>query len=272
MKPQLFSVGVFLSDGDSFSVLARVSAKTCGRRRFAIWTVLGHLSLSPGLSSLVRIQPLPWGARAGSAWGRAGGDEAGMGRLVDPGHDCAMQVVEQVAPLAAGLEGRAAVGDELLAASRSCGPADLVLEHDRAQGVRVPTDRGQRSGRSRAPWVGCPSDRPDGRATGRYQRGTLPASNAQRSRPGYPRGALAPWHPGAGWVTWCRGRFPGCGCGSRCSLVHGGGGACDAAPPTSHPRVRSPLGINRDPARGCPSASCAGRRSCASRRVGVRPN
>ncbi len=45
------------------------------------------------------------------------------------------------------------------------------------------TDRRQRSGRSRTPWVGCLSDGADGRSTVRHQRGTVSAIRAER-RPG----------------------------------------------------------------------------------------
>jgi transposase len=64
--------------------------------------------------------------------------------------------------------------------------------HSADRGHPFQVDRGQRSGRSRTPWVGCLSDGPDGRATVRHQRGTLSAMSAERGLPGYPRGALAP--------------------------------------------------------------------------------
>ena len=98
--------------------------------------------------------------------------------------------------------------------------------HSADRGHPFQADRGQRSGRSRTPWVECLSDGPDGRATVRHQRGTLCAISAQRVLPGYPRGA-----PGAGWVTRCRRRFPGWGCAAAAALSTAAAAHRDAAPP-----------------------------------------
>ncbi|MBI5792633.1 MAG: hypothetical protein HZA63_14275 [Rhodocyclales bacterium] len=73
--------------------------------------------------------------------------------------------------------------------SSECEP---FTAHSADRGHPFQADRGQRSGRSRTPWVRCLSDGPDGRATVRHQRGTLSAISAERGQPGYPRGALAP--------------------------------------------------------------------------------
>ena len=56
-KPQPFSVGVFLPDRTSSRVPLRIPANACGLRRSAIWPVPGHLSLSPGHSSLQLRSP-----------------------------------------------------------------------------------------------------------------------------------------------------------------------------------------------------------------------
>ena len=71
-------------------------------------------------------------------------------------------------------------------------PIIALTAHSADRGHPFQADRGQRSGRSRTPWVRCLSDGPDGRATVRHQRGTLSAISVERGLPGYPRGALAP--------------------------------------------------------------------------------
>jgi transposase len=70
--------------------------------------------------------------------------------------------------------------------------------HSTDRGHPFQADRGQRSGRSRTPPVGCLSDGADGRPTARHQAGTPYAMCVERCVPGCPRGALAPGgQPGA---------------------------------------------------------------------------
>lgn len=60
----------------------------------------------------------------------------------------------------------------------------------RAQSMSAhPTDRRQRSRRSRTPWVRCRSDGPDGRSTARHQFGVLSAISEERAPPGGQPGA-----------------------------------------------------------------------------------
>jgi len=106
--------------------------------------------------------------------------------------------------------------------------------HSTDRGHSFQADRGQCSGRSRTPWVGCLSDGLDGRPTVRHQFGTLSAMGVERDLPGCPRGALAPGgQPGAEGVldTVVVG----------CSLVHGGGVACDEQPPRWARRAEAAL-------------------------------
>jgi hypothetical protein len=124
--------------------------------------------------------------------------------------------------------------------------------HSTDRGHPFQADRGQRSRRSRTPWVGCLSDGVDGRPSVRHQFGTLSAMSVEQGLPGCPRGALAAGgQPGAegvfGTVVVC--------CGS---LVHGGGGACDATPPRWARRGRSGTGLARP---GCRQAWALARRS-----------
>lgn len=130
-------------------------------------------------------------------------------------------------------------------------PNELAA-HSTDRGHPFQADRGQRSRRSRTPWVWCLSDGVDGRPSVRHQFGTLSAMSVEQGLPGCPRGALAAGgQPGAegvfGTVVVC--------CGS---LVHGGGGACDATPPRWARRGRSGTRLAR---LGCRQAWALARRS-----------
>lgn len=94
----------------------------------------GGLEIAALALAGVPIQPLPVAApsitasaaptRRRSARRNGGGHQARRGRLVDPGDDRLMQVVEQVASLApARLHGAEAAGEKVVAAARAGGPA-----------------------------------------------------------------------------------------------------------------------------------------------------
>jgi len=123
-------------------------------------------------------------------------------------------------------------------ASRRRAPA-----HSTDRGHPFQADRGQRSRRSRTPWVGCLSDSSDGRPTVRHQFGTLSEMNVEQGLPGCPPGA--------------EGVFDAVVVGLG-SLVHGGGVACDEQPPRWARRCRS---HTRLPRWGCRQAGVLARRS-----------
>lgn len=124
--------------------------------------------------------------------------------------------------------------------------------HSSDRGHPFQADRGQRSGRSRTPVAGVLSDDADGRPTVRHQFGTPSAISVERGLPGCPRGA-----PGAGWATRCRRLLAPSG-DLLGSLVHGGGGACDAWPPRW---TRRGHGAVRSDRQGCRQACALALRS-----------
>jgi hypothetical protein len=71
----------------------------------------------------------------------------------------------------------------------SWGSQSIAYSTDRGHPFQA--DHGQRSGRSRTPWVGCLSDCLDRNESVRHHGGTLCASCGSEG-PGYPRGALVP--------------------------------------------------------------------------------
>ncbi len=116
--------------------------------------------------------------------------------------------------------------------------ARFLSAHSTDRGHPFQTDRGQRSRRSRTPWVGCLSDGPDGRSTVRHQSGTQSACE----RGTWPAG-LSTRRLGAGWVNPVpKAVFVVDVVVCRNSLVHGGGVACDEQPPRWARRAVAALG------------------------------
>jgi hypothetical protein len=108
-----------------------------------------------------------------------------------------------------------------------------LTAHSTDRGHPFQADRGQRSGRSRTPVAGVLSDAADGRPTVRHRFGTLSAMTVEQGFAGLstrrPRRRVGNSVPKA--LCLCSALLG--------SLVHGGGGACDAWPPRWARRGRS---------------------------------